>query len=327
MRVTGFSRQFEGGGYYRIRLPLDELGLHGHDTEHLPAKSDRDAPGADVVVGQLVGGFEHPGAVHSWWRRQFKHSKLVYETDDDPFSIEPHNPAATAYGRPEMRDSIAHCIEISALVTVSTDPLAEQMAKINPNVVVLKNRIDEHVLGIERPRRDRLTIGWAGGNSHLHDIEQCAWGLRKTMQRFPDVDLHFIGEDYTGLVRSPRPARFTGWASRTVDYYRLVDFDIGLAPLAPTFFARSKSAIKALEYSALGIPVVASDAAPYRDFVVDGVTGFLIRHDHEWAARLRELIEDEPMRTEMGAKAKELAAGWTIQKGWPEWESAYSSLL
>jgi glycosyltransferase involved in cell wall biosynthesis len=323
--IKGFARQFEGGGYYRIRMPLEELGRHGHETSCEPARSDLGAGGADVVVGQLIGGYHYPEVIHPWWRSLYKHSKLVYEIDDNPFEIECHNPAFAAYGSLNARDSIAHCIEIASLVTASTDPLAEVMRKFNPNVVVLKNRIDEHMLAIERPRRERVTVGWAGGASHLRDIKVCAYGLRKTLQHFPDVDAHFIGPDFTYLIRGP--VRHTPWAEKTTDYYKLIDFDIGLAPLEATVFAQSKSHIKALEYAALGIPVIASDVAPYRDFVVDGVTGWLVRRDHEWASRMRELICDEAMRTEMGAKAKQVAAEWTIQRGWQEWESAYQSIL
>jgi len=308
-----------------MRLPLGELGKHGHDTDCLPAKSDIGADGADIVVGQLIGGHEFPEVIHRWWRDLYRHSKLVYELDDDPFEIESHNPVAAAYNKPVSRDSIQHCIEIASLVTASTEPLAEQMRKINPNVVVIKNRIDEFVLDIDRPRRDNVVIGWAGGGSHARDIEVCAHGLRKALDQNPGVEAHFIGADFRAAVR--RPIRFTAWCATTTDYYKLIDFDIGLAPLVPSVFARSKSYIKALEYAALGIPVVASDVEPYRDFVIDGVTGFLVRRDHEWSLRIRDLIHDEAMRAEMGAKAKAVAADYTIQKGWPDWESAYRSIL
>lgn len=325
MKVKGFARQFEGGGYYRIRLPLDELGRHGHETSWCGAKSDQSAEGADVIVGQLIGGHSDPVTIHQWWRNLAKHSRLVYELDDDPFEIETHNPVAFAYGRPEAQDSIAHCMQVASLVTVSTEPLAERMRTYNPNVVVLKNRIDESLLSIERPRRDKVTIGWAGGASHLYDLGECAYGLRKTIDRHRDVDVHFIGPDFTSVIR--RPIRHTPWCPTTTDYYRLIDFDIGLAPLKPSVFARSKSYIKALEYAALGIPVIASDVEPYRDFVVDGVTGYLIRRDHEWASRMRDLIHDADMRADMGAKAKQVAADYTIQNGWPDWEAAYQSVL
>jgi len=111
-----------------------------------------------------------------------------------------------------------------------------------------------------------------------------------------------------------------------MDYYAKIDFDIGLAPLKATKFSAAKSAIKALEYAALGIPVVASDTPPYNDFVIDGVTGWLVRKDHEWAVRLRELINDEAMRTEMGTKAKEQASRHTIQEHWDDWATAYQGV-
>lgn len=325
MKIKGFARQFEGGGYYRIRLPLDELAAHGHETSCEAARSDIGASDADIVVGQLIGGMNYPSVIHGWWRKLFRETRLVYELDDNPFAIECHNPAVLAYGSAVAQDSIAHCIEIAALVTASTEPLAEEMRKYNPNVVVLKNRIDEHMLSIERPHRDKLTIGWAGGASHRADLKVCAHGLRKTLQHRPDVEAHFIGPDFTNLIK--HPMRHTPWCETTTDYYKLIDFDIGLAPLVPSTFTRSKSHIKALEYAALGIPVIASDVEPYRDFVIDGETGWIARYDHEWAKRLRELINDDAMREEMGRNAKKLASKWTIQKGWDEWAAAYQSIL
>jgi len=339
VKIKGVGRQPEGGGWYRIRQPLGELVNHGHETSCVLSRSDVTADGADIVVGQFIGGqvtrqkvaalLDHgvsPVVVaHHWWRNLARECRLVYELDDDPFEIEPHNPVYYFYSHPGSRDSITHCLQVADLVTVSTPVLAERMSKINPNVVVLQNRVDESMLKMQRPKRDRLTIGWAGGGSHRDDIASCAYGLRKTMDHHKDVDVHFIGADFTSLIR--RPVRFTPWCLTTTDYYKLIDFDIGIAPLVPTVFAETKSHIKALEYSALGIPVIASDTAPYRDFVIDGVTGFLVRREHEWATRLRELINDEAMREEMGAKARELASQWTIQTGWSEWADAYKSIL
>lgn len=322
MRVLGLTRQQEGGGYYRVRLPLAEMAQHGHRTVVAPARTDvhvSDDSGVDLIVGQMIGG------INGWWRNLRKHAPLVYELDDDPFEVERHNPVYAAYANPATQDNIAHCLAVADLVTTSTEPLAERMRKHNPNVVVLQNRIDEHLLSIERLRREKVTIGWAGGASHLEDIKLVAHGMRKVLDHNPAAEAHFIGADFTSLIR--RPVRYTPWCDRTVDYYRLIDFDIGLAPLLPTMFARTKSFIKALEYAALGIPVIASDVTPYNEFVVDGVTGWLVRRDHEWGARMRELVNDEAMRTEMGAKAKQLAAEWTIQRGWQDWQTAYEGVI
>jgi len=129
------------------------------------------------------------------------------------------------------------------------------------------------------------------------------------------------------MVKASREIRHTVWCTNTLDYYGLIDFDIGIAPLKPTVFAETKSHVKCLEYAALGIPVVATDIRPYREFIIDGVTGYLVRKDHEWAARLRELINDAAMRKEMGENARALASQWTIEKGYQLWEQAYRSVL
>lgn len=318
MKIKGLSRQLEGGGYYRMTQPLTELGRHGHEITCGQATSDVEAGDADVVVGQVIGGLA------GWWRRMRRHAKLVYEIDDDPFEIEPVNPVYPVYSNLFAQDSIRHCMEVADLVTVSTYPLAERLRKVNPNVVVLQNRIDESMLTLERPRNDRLTIGWAGGESHGRDMFMVAPALHSTLMRHSDVDVHLIGADFRFLI--DRPVRYTEWCLKTTEYYKLIDFDIGIAPLVETKFAETKSHIKALEYAALGIPVIASDVAPYRDFVIDGVTGWLVRPG-EWAKRLRELICDDAMREEMGVKAREVAGQWTIQKGWQDWQSAYQSVL
>lgn len=308
-------------GYYRIRLPFDEMIAQGlnyrYEINGGILDEDDDFP---IVVCQRMG---HPGFQFQWLKMWQKH-KLVWESDDDLWTIDPTNVRATGFFTPEMLRAIEQCATTAHMVTVSTEPLAEVMRRFNPNVVVLPNHIDGRLLDIERKRNDRVTIGWAGGDSHRRDWEMAAPHIRQFLDRNPAVDFHMIGADYRNYVKR---GRWTVWADDLFDYYRMIDFDIGLAPLVPSVFNRSKSHIKALEYAALGIPVIASDAAPYRNFVVDGETGFLVRRDHEWSQRMRDLVNDNEMRSEMGKKAKERARQYAIQEGWRLWDSAYRRLL
>ncbi len=137
--------------------------------------------------------------------------------------------------------------------------------------------------------------------------------------------MHFIGPDWSPMIR--HDSLWTPWAQDVWEAFQAVDFDIALAPLADIPFNRAKSHIKVLEAAALGIPVVATDMEPYRDFVRDGETGFLIPPSQPdlWQERLHELVNDEAMREEMGAKAREIAAQWTIQGNWKLWQDAYES--
>lgn len=308
-------------------MPVDELGRHGHDTSCQAAKTNVRPDGADIVVSHMAGTvhWQQAPEVHRWWRRLSLSCRRVYELDDDPFNLEHTNPAHFDYNKGNSQDSLRFCIQSADLVTTSVEPLAERMRKLNPNVAVCKNRIDESLLTLERPRREKLTIGWAGGPSHFEDMKEAAYGLRRNLDWHPDVQAHFIGADMRKIVR--RDARFTKWIKSTDDYYTHIDFDIGIAPLRPGVFTDAKSAIKVMEYGALGIPCVASAVTPYNDYVIDGVTGFLVKGPKEWSARLRDLINDEAMRDEMGKKAREVAAQHTIQNGWKDWALAYESIL
>lgn len=307
-------------GYYRVRLPLDHMKANGLDVQHHREGVVPDD--TDVFVGQRTGA---PGYELFWLSLWRKGHKMVWETDDDLWTIDPTNQRAVREFTPPMLEAMERVARISHMVTVSTEPLAEVMSKYNSNVVVLPNHIDGALLEVERPRRDRVTIGWAGGDSHFKDWAMVAPRLRRFLARNPAVDFHAIGANY--LDGNGISGRHTPWASDLFDYYRTIDFDIGIAPLIFSRFNRSKSAIKAIEYAALGIPVIASDAEPYQPFVKDGVTGFLVRHDHEWEARLRDLVNDADMREEMGRNAKEEARKWVIQDGWRKWDDAYRSLL
>jgi glycosyltransferase involved in cell wall biosynthesis len=114
----------------------------------------------------------------------------------------------------------------------------------------------------------------------------------------------------------------TPWIDGVDNVWRAIDFDIALAPLRPHVFNQSKSNLKALEAAALGIPIVASDCGPYPEFVEHGKTGFLVKRDHEWAKYLRELVNDEAMREEMGAAAKAKARQWTLEGNIEDWRVA-----
>jgi len=329
MKVFGLPVGADGCGYYRCYQPLAELRRRGHNVM-LPERgmvwlpdAELNAGDIDVFAGQLLTG---PRGMSLWESWQGK-TRLVYDIDDDVFNSD--HEGSLWHRLPECRDIAAYLLSISDLVTVSTEPLVDVVSKYNSNVTVLPNCVHEDLLKIDRPWRDRVTVGWAGGTSHLRDFQYAAPMLARFLAKHPAADFHFVGADYTPLLKVPDGrTRHTRWQPDVWDYYRGIDFDIGIAPLDPaSAFSKGKSHIKALEYAALGIPVIASASPPYNGFVQHGVTGYLVKHDHEWGRYLRDLVNDEAMRLEMGAAAKKLAAGWTIQGRYGAWEQAYGRVM
>lgn len=65
-----------------------------------------------------------------------------------------------------------------------------------------------------------------------------------------------------------------------------------------------KSGLKAIQYMALGIPTVATAIGTNFRVIEDGVSGFLVRSEQEWEARLGELICDTALRARLGRNAR-----------------------
>jgi glycosyltransferase involved in cell wall biosynthesis len=326
VKIFGWAINHSGCGQYRIGLPMWALGQVGHDATAFSVLNTAIPADLDVLVGQQVFGPERSAV----WQELAAHSgsrpTLVYENDDDLWNIHGTNTGARAFREPEVIASIEANIALADAVTVTTPHLAEVVSKFNDNVHVLPNCIDATLLERVRPRSDRVTIGWAGGSSHMNDFAFAGKELRSFLRRNPEVDLHVIGTDFRRELGRP-DARHSNWSENLVEYLNKLDFDIGVAPLAYHAFNKSKSDLKILEYAALGIPVVATDYGPYTESVQHGVTGFLVKHPHEWAQYLRELVNDEAMRYEMGANAKRWAATRTIQGNVWRWENAYGTAM
>lgn len=285
-------------------------------TPPLPTAGDLED--VDVFIAQRPVG---PLGMRTWDGLDGVTAR-VYEVDDDLLQAEPS--ALPHLCEERVRDTIRYMLTRSEMVTVSTPYLADVVSEYNSNVRVLPNFVSADLLDLRRRRgrEGKVTVGWAGGASHLVDWSHAADWVRPVLQRHAaDTDMHFVGADFSPLLH--HPCLWSRWTDDIWDYYRAIDFDIGLAPLADIPFNYSKSHLKALEYAAMGVPVVATDLPPYRDLVVDGVTGYLCSTPEQFSKRLEELVCDEAAREEMGAAARKHAEQYTIQGNWRLWERAY----
>jgi glycosyltransferase involved in cell wall biosynthesis len=325
--VGGWLAGQDGVGYYRMRLPLDALERRGHAVEYrgtLPWRAGK-RPAHHVLIGQRISNPDPSRA----WQGARGDVRRVFELDDDLLNVDPASERARAfYNDPAVRGRLLANIRSADAVTVSTPYLAEVIHSeygYRGRIYILPNCLDEQALRLEPVEQGGpMTVGWAGSDTHRGDFEHVRGPLRRWFARHPEVAFRTMGVPYGYLVDQPGPAKpwIPVWDD-PVGYMRALDWQVGLAPLAPTQFNRSKSALKALEYAARGIVVVASDVEPYRRFVRHGETGFLVSRDHEWAEALDALVGDEQLRVKMAAAAREQAAEWTIDRHAHLWEQAY----
>src|SRR5690606_12603751 len=82
-------------------------------------------------------------------------------------------------------------------------------------------------------------------------------------------------------------------------------FDIGLYPLPlDNEWVLGKSGLKALQYMAVGLPVIATAVGANFRIIRDGETGFLVKTREEWLERLSQLITDASIRKELGTASR-----------------------
>jgi glycosyltransferase involved in cell wall biosynthesis len=80
---------------------------------------------------------------------------------------------------------------------------------------------------------------------------------------------------------------------------------IGLAPLLDTPFNLSKSPIKAMDYAALGLVVLASDTPVYRGSLADGPAGQLVPNTAAaWYSALTWLVRNPDLRRSIAARTR-----------------------
>jgi hypothetical protein len=214
--------------------------------------------------------------------------------------------------------SLDALLAAAALVTVSTPALLRAISELAPKVALVPNFLDERLFlaGIDRPplappRRagDPVRLVYVGSPTHAGDLallepvlaELNRDGSRRFTLEVVGVQAAEADRPWFGRLTIPDSCkpypRFVGWLRE-----QRPRWDIALAPLADTRFNSFKSDLKWLEYSALGIPVVASDREPYAS-VSDRGTGRLVGDDPSaWADAVRDLA-DAPDRARELARA------------------------
>lgn len=327
MRIFGWQADFAGCAWYRIVLPLGMLRQQGVGVEWGNRLLDKHGD-FDVVVAQRTC-LDGPSQLFQGMAGLPRHPRLVYELDDDLLNMDQTNSAASFYNDPKVQRNIRANLECADVVTVSTEPLAQQMRRYNRNVVVLPNCVPEDLLAWQPGyHTDRVTIGWQGSPTHDGDWAVAAQPIQQwfnnAKRRGLPVEFHTVGV----LPRSfPRlfPHRVSAWQQEPARYYHMLDWHIAVAPLARTTFNNSKSDLRCLEAGVLGFPVVASDTLAYRDFVEHGKTGFLVDKPKDWGRYLQMLAEDPDLRAQMSTAAKEHAATRTVEGNVHRWLEAYSA--
>lgn len=320
--ILYFVDQMSQCAWYRCSVPGHELAKCGHEVGLSANPTVSDFHNADVIVFLRQFTREAHQAMKAM---RYSGKRVIYDIDDALWDLDPSHPAYSFYNQPKVKRGIEACVRVADLVTTSTESLAEKLGNLNPRVVVLPNMLPDEVWpfsGAKPQNSEHVIVGWAGGHTHFADLKLIRTVVAETLEAYPNVEVVCAGFKPTPFAAHPRLS-LAPWVP--IEEYSAVirGFDIGLSPLVDSAFNKSKSDLKALEYSMAGIPVVASKVEAYQSFVKDGETGFLVETPEQWREALGKLIEDCGLREKMGGSANTLARERLISGNVGMWLEAY----
>lgn len=102
----------------------------------------------------------------------------------------------------KINEKIVENLKVAKYVTTTTSIFADEISKINKNVVVFPNAINPNESQFKEPtlESNRLRIGWLGGSSHLHDIQLLDQSFSKITSLKDKVQYVLCGFDTRGTV-------------------------------------------------------------------------------------------------------------------------------
>lgn len=342
LKILSFPADNAGCGFYRVRQPIRavkrELGItvtegmlpaHGEQPPNVVFLQRAINPKMTELIEQL----------HSL-RDDGRLPRLVMDLDDDIFSIEKENSAYDFYSQPWVTGNLIKNLLLMDMVTVSTDQLAAVVADLGVSkdrIRVIQNAVPDRLVNLSTanpvgsmtPSRG-LNLCWSGSATHSADFGMIAGDLSDFLEG-SEHSLTFVGADYTSLLSREAQKRcsYRGWANGPVLSHNLLaslDIDVWLAPLAPSTFNSSKSALRLMEGAALRLPGIATDFGPYSS--TNGSPGALyVPPGASWAGALQSMT-DPKVREQLSIDGHSwVSAEHTMTARLPEYLSLFEDLL
>lgn len=261
-------------------------------------------------------------------------TKLIYEIDDDLINIDETHPNFEEFKT--KQETIRHLISNADAVTVSTNNLKNMLSEFNEEIVVIKNSMN-NCLNEENNsnmKTNVIKIGYMGTLTHEKDFELIKSAIESIEEETSkNIVFEIIGitnENMKQIKRINIPKEYEKYPYFIKWAKQIVDWDIALAPLANNKINHSKSEIKYLEYSSLGIAGVYSDIGAYSEAIANNINGILIEHNttEEWKSAILSLIESKDLREKIVKNAREdIQKNYSIDAMVETWSQVINSLL
>jgi hypothetical protein len=328
MNIYGLAPISGGCHWYRIREPLRGLAGLGHATEWGELFDESIVGRNDTILTHALHGDE---ATMAWeYLAGAKQHRLIIDVDDNYWQFD-EGTDHHAYWTAERLEQLELNIRRSHLVTTPSPVLADLIRfklGLNDNVAVLGNYVPGWMLSISKVQPAAFTVGYQGAPQKLHqsDLDSMQEELFWFLERCKDARLVFFGQPTAMEGSGPFADRIDTipWNPSIPEYYRTLHMmTVGIGPLRRSPSTEAKSGIRAVEFAALGIPGLYTNATPYREVVHHRDTGYLVSDTKDWRKILTKLYKHPEIVERVSRRARALASEWTTEANAWRFEQAY----
>lgn len=233
--------------------------------------------------------------------------RLVWDIDDAIW----HDTAREAQGHAlafikRSRRKAAWLAEHASRIVAANRILAGQLADYGLKVAVVPSLVETREIEVRsHANGPDLTLGWIGSRSTSAYLPRLRTPLSLVKRALSGrrLKLLVVGGDAPSMP----DVELEWWPwSPEREQAALARIDVGLMPLTDDPWTRGKSAYKALQYMAAGIPVVADDVGITTDVVEHERSGYVVRTESDWAEAVISLGRDHELRERLGRHGRAL---------------------
>lgn len=310
---------------YRALIPAEAMRRKGHDVRLVKYEGGRVPMEefSDREVVHLFRRHDKPVAKFMDGLRD-RGIGVTYDNDDDlrlaPEESEFYRRHRAAGIKRYFGEQVS-IMRRAHLITTTTDVLAARWSQeVDRPVEVVPNFVDDQHFIRSARNGEGIVVGWVAGLEHIADARRLGISevLRDVMAKRPEVRVVTVGVEL-----DLDPSRHTH--HHHIPFHQLGEhirrFDVGLAPLADIPMSYARSDIKVKEYSAAGVPWLASNRGPYAP--LSPKAGGLCVDDDGWQDAILEIVSSKWKRLQLRRCAERWAKSQRIDKHLSRWEAVW----
>jgi glycosyltransferase involved in cell wall biosynthesis len=252
---------------------------------------------ADVVFVQREALLFGPPLIE-WTAARLLRRPMILDLDDATWLPYP----SPVYGRlaalMKGKRKTERLIRWSRVVTCGNPNIAGDVRARGAEAILIPSAVDLRVFHPRETTNEIPVIGWIG----THTTYPFLRSLKPVFDRLARE--HRFELKIIGSGRADVDTRAWSMNTEPEDFR---SFDIGVYPLPDDEWNARKSALKAVQYMASGVPFVMSPVGVCATLGLRDETHFLATTDEEWLAALRRLLTDADLRGRMGQAGRRFA--------------------